>query len=327
MPQDVLARCLRDVPLVRNDRLIVGTETFDDAGVYLLDEETALVQTVDIFTPIVDDPYWFGAIAAANSISDVYAMGGTPITAMAVAGFPADLEPSVLSAILTGSAEKIREAGAVVAGGHTIVDKELKFGLSVTGVVHPDRVVRNTGAQPGDALVLTKPLGTGFISTGIKKDLVDAELEDEVTRVMAILNKGPAEAMAAVGVSAATDITGFGLFGHALEMARSSEVSFRISWSAVPHYPWAVEHYKETLCGGTGMNRQNSLPDIDFRVDLTEGQQFVLFDAQTSGGLLVSLPAERLDRFLAELEARGVETRAVVGEVIPRAEKSIEVVE
>lgn len=312
---------------MRNERLVVGTETFDDAGVYVLDGNTALVQTVDVFTPIVDDPYWFGAIAAANAISDVYAMGGTPATAMAVAGFPADLDPSVLTAILTGSAEKVREAGAVVAGGHTLVDKELKFGLSVTGLVHPDRIVRNSGAKPGDALVLTKPLGTGFVATGIKKDLVDDDLEDEVTRVMATLNRGAAEAMAAVGVSAATDITGFGLCGHALEMARSSDVTFRISWSGVPHYAWAVEHYRETLCGGTGNNRRNALPEIDFRVDLAEGQQLVLFDAQTSGGLFVAVPGEKLERFLAELESRGVGTRAVVGEVIPRREKSIEVVE
>jgi selenide,water dikinase len=326
MPQAVLRRCLRDVPLVRDERLLVGTETFDDAGVYRLDASTALVQTVDLFTPIVDDPYWFGAIAAANSLSDVYAMGGRPITCLSVAGFPADLDPEVFTAILTGSAEKVREAGAVVAGGHTIIDNELKYGLSVTGIVHPDQIVRNTGAKPGDRLVLTKRLGTGFISTGIKKEIVPPDLVDEVTAAMAELNRGAGEAMTEVGVSAATDVTGFGLFGHALEMARSSDVTLRFSYGAIPVYPWAVENYKSCLCGGTGHNRQNCLPEIDFRIDLTEGEQFILFDAQTSGGLFVSVPGDRLDRFLDALEARGVGVRAVVGEVRPRGSHPIEVV-
>jgi len=325
MPQDILVRCLREVPQVRNENLIVASETFDDAGAYRLDDETALVQTVDVFTPVVDDPYWYGAVVAANSLSDVYAMGGRPITVLGILGFPGNLDPAVMTEILTGAADVVREAGAVVAGGHTLIDNELKYGLAVTGVVHPDRVVRNSTAKPGDRLVLTKPIGTGLVTTGVKREVVkDEDLRDRVTRMMATLNRGAAEAMMEVGVSAATDITGYGLLGHALEMARGSDVTLRFSWSKVPLLPEDVEGLAEScMSGGTSNNRRHALPEVEFDDAVDHPKQVVLFDAQTSGGLLISVPEEKTDALVAKLEEHGVETRAVVGEVLPRGGKAL----
>jgi selenide,water dikinase len=327
MPQDILCRVLRDVPLVRDDNLIVSAETFDDAGVYRLTDELCLVQTVDVFTPVVDDPWWFGAVAAANSLSDVYAMGGRPLTVLSILGFPPQLDPMIMGEILKGSAEKVRESGAVIAGGHTLVDQELKFGLSVTGLVHPDRVVRNSTARPGDRLVLTKPIGSGLVTTGVKRgEVKDDALLDRLTRMMATLNREAAEAMVSVGVSAATDITGFGLLGHALSMAQTSGVTIRFLWDAIPRIPRDVERLASTcVSGGTSGNRRHALPFVRFGPGIDHAKQIVLFDAQTSGGLLISVPAEKLDRLLAELERRGVETRAVIGEVLPAAETPLEV--
>ncbi len=328
MPQEILVRVLRDVPQVRNENLLVSTDTCDDAGVYRLDAETALVQTVDVFTPVVDDPYWFGAVAAANSLSDVYAMGGRPLTVLCILGFPGSLDPSVMGEILRGSADIVRESGAVVAGGHTIVDPELKFGLSVTGVVHPDRIVRNSTARPGDVLILTKPVGTGLVTTGVKRGVVtDPAVIERVTRNMATLNRAAGEAMAEVGVSAGTDITGYGLLGHSLEMAEGSGVTLRFSYSAVPRYPEDVESLVATcMSGGTSNNRRYALPKVSFDAGVSREQQAVLFDAQTSGGILMAVPAERAPAMLAALARRGVETRAVVGEVLLRGEHPIEVV-
>jgi selenide,water dikinase len=325
MPQDILIRCLRGVPQVRNENLIVASETFDDAGVYKVDDETALVQTVDVFTPVVDDPYWYGAVVAANSLSDVYAMGGVPLTVLAVMGFPGSLDPSIMTEILKGSADVVKRSGAVIAGGHTLIDNELKFGLAVTGKIHPDRVVRNSTAAPGDKLVLTKPIGTGLVTTGIKRGHVkDGDLEEAVTRQMAALNRGASEAMMEVGVSAATDITGYGLIGHALEMAQGSGVTLRFTWDAIPRLPDDVESLAEScMSGGTSNNRRHALPEVAFHADVDHAKQVVLFDAQTSGGLLVAVPADRLDALLAALEARGVETRAVVGEVLQKGETPI----
>jgi selenide, water dikinase len=328
MPQDILVRCLRGVPQVRNDNLIVTSETYDDAGVYRLSDDTALVQTVDVFTPVVDDPYWFGAIVAANALSDVYAMGGKPITVLCVLGFPGQLDPSIMTEILKGSAEVVRDSGAVIAGGHTLIDAELKFGLAVTGLVHPDRVVRNSTAKVGDNLVLTKPLGTGLLTTGLKRGIVkDEGLSEQVTKMMAALNRGAGEAMMAVGVSAATDITGYGLLGHSKEMAEGSGVTLRFCWSAIPTLPDDVETLAEScMSGGTSNNRRHVMPDVTFHPDVSHARQVVLFDAQTSGGLLISVPADRTDALLAELQARGVSTRAVVGEVVERRETPLEVV-
>ncbi len=328
MPQDILVRCLRGVPQVRNEDLIVAGETYDDAGVYRVHEGLALVQTVDVFTPVVDDPRAFGAIVAANALSDVYAMGGVPLTVLNIMGFPGQLDPGVMTEILTGAAEVVREAGAVAAGGHTLIDAELKFGLAVTGLVDPDRVIRNSTARPGDRLVLTKPIGSGLVTTGLKRDLVkDEALAREVIRQMTLLNRDAAEAMKEVGVSAATDITGYGLLGHALEMAEGSGVTLRFRWERIPRLPPDVEKLAETcVSGGTSSNRRHALDRVAFDPAVTGAQRLTLFDAQTSGGLLIAVPAERLDALLAALERRGVETRAVVGEVLPAGEKPLAVV-
>lgn len=328
MPQDILVRCLRDVPRVGDANLIVSSETFDDAGVYRLDAERALVQTVDVFTPVVDEPYWFGAVAAANSLSDVYAMGGRPLTVLGILGFPADLDPSVMTEILTGSADVVAKSGAAVAGGHTIVDPELKFGLSVTGLVHPDHVVKNSTARPGDRIVLTKPLGTGLLTTGFKRGVVeDGDLEKRMIAQMVELNAAAAEAMLEVGVSAATDVTGFGLLGHALEMAKGSGVTIRFSWREIPRLPEDVEKFSDScMSGGTSANRRYGIPFVDFDPGVTQEQQVVLFDAQTSGGLLLSVPEGRLDLLLERLEEKGVAVRAVVGEVLPQGDSPLVVV-
>ena len=266
MPQDILIRCLAGVPQVRNENLIVTSDTYDDAGVYKLDDETALVQTVDVFTPVVDDPYWYGAIVAANALSDVYAMGGRPITVLSILGFPGQLDPSIMTEILTGSADVVKQSGAVIAGGHTIIDAELKYGLAVTGLVHPDRVVRNSTAKPGDKLILTKPLGTGLLTTGLKRGVVtDLALSDQVTRMMATLNRGAGEAMMEIGVNAATDITGYGFIGHAKEMADGSGVTLRVHYSAIPTLPEGVESLAaECMSGGPSNNRPHALPFVAF---------------------------------------------------------------
>jgi selenide,water dikinase len=255
-------------------------------------------------------------------------MGGRPLTVLCILGFPGALDPSVMGDILRGSADVVRESGAVVAGGHTIVDPELKFGLSVTGVVHPDRIVRNSTAQVGDVLILTKPIGTGLVTTGVKRGVVtDPQVIERVTRNMATLNRAAAEAMVEVGVSAGTDITGYGLIGHALEMADGSGVTLRLSYSAIPRYPEDVETLVATcMSGGTSNNRRYALPKISFHPDLSREKQAVMFDAQTSGGLLMSVPAAKAPAMLAALEAHGVETRAVIGEVLPRGAHPIEVV-
>lgn len=320
MPQETLERALRDVPQVRNEFLLVGSETFDDAGVYQVSDEIALVQTIDVFTPVVDDPYDYGMIAAANSLSDVYAMGAVPITALSFVGFPGSLDIEVMTRMCTGAADKVRESGAVIAGGHTVLDDELKFGLSVTGVVHPDRIVKNSTARAGDKLVLTKRLGTGFLGTGMKKGLLTPDQIADVTAEMAALNKAAAEAMTEVGVSAATDITGFGFLGHALEMARGSGVTLCFSAGAMPSFDGVFDLMSETLCGGTGRNRGYTSPFVDVAEGVTDDQMLLLYDAQTSGGLLISVAEDRLDDLLAAMEERGVATRAVVGEALPAAD-------
>jgi selenide,water dikinase len=292
----------------------VATSTADDAGVYRIAPDLALVQTVDVFTPIVDDPYWFGAIAAANALSDVYAMGGTPRMALNIAGFPrAKLSLDILGEILRGGAEKCAEAGVTVIGGHTIDDPEPKFGLAVTGFVHPDRVVTNASARPGDRLVLTKPLGMGVITTGIKQERTSKATIDEAIRLMATLNKAAAQAMTEVGVSAATDITGFGLLGHLQEMTRAAGVRASIRLSEVPilEEAWGLAR-QGAVPGGTQRNRA-SLEQVVIWKGVDEDAQILLCDAQTSGGLLIAVPEARLDRLLRSLRTDDVPVTAVVG--------------
>jgi len=294
----------------------VGIEGADDAGVYKISDEVALIQTIDFFTPIVDDPYWFGQIAAANALSDVYAMGGRPLTAMNVVCFPIKEMPlTILQEILRGGLDKIKEAGVVLVGGHSVEDPELKYGLSVTGLVHPERVVKNRGARPGDRLVLTKPLGTGIINTAIKAGLAEGETVERVTRTMAALNRGASEAMQEVGVSACTDITGFGLLGHACEMIEGTEVGMVIYASKVPYFPEAEEFAKMGLVpGGTHRNREYRSQMVEISSQIPPPVVDVLFDAQTSGGLLIAVPSFKVETLLEGLRERGVEA-ALIGEV------------
>jgi len=305
----------------------VATNTADDAGVYRISADLALVQTVDVFTPVVDEPYWFGAIAAANALSDVYAMGGVPRTALNIAGFPRSKLPlEILGEILHGGGEKCAEAGVAVIGGHTLDDPEPKFGLSVTGFVHPDRVVTNAAAQPGDRLVLTKPLGLGVITTGIKQERTTRSTIDEAIRVMAALNRAAGQAMADVGASAATDITGFGLLGHLHEMTRASGVRARILLSAVPilEEAWGLAR-AGIVPGGTQRNRA-ALAGAVIWEGIDEDGQILLCDAQTSGGLLIAVPGDRLARLVQALRAGGALASEVVGEITGEGAGEITVV-
>ena len=305
----------------------MATNTADDAGVYRISADLALVQTVDVFTPVVDEPYWFGAIAAANALSDVYAMGGVPRTALNIAGFPRSKLPlEVLGEILRGGGEKCAEAGVAVIGGHTLDDPEPKFGLSVTGFVHPDRVVTNAAARPGDRLVLTKPLGLGVITTGIKQERTTRSMIDKAIRVMAALNRAAGQAMTDVGVSAATDITGFGLLGHLHEMTRASGVRARILLSAVPilEEAWGLAR-AGIVPGGTQRNRA-ALSGAVIWEGIDEDGQILLCDAQTSGGLLIAVPGDRLARLVQALRAGGALASEVVGEITGEGAGEITVV-
>jgi selenide, water dikinase len=301
--------------------LLVGTSTFDDAGVYKLRDDLAIVQTVDYFTPIVDDPYAFGQIAAANAMSDVYAMGGVPITVLNIVGYPiTKLPPEILAEILRGGADKVREAGAVILGGHSIDDKDPKFGLAVTGTVHPDKIWTNTGAKQGDVLILTKPLGAGVITTGIKRGLAaDSDIET-VTKVMATLNKAAAEVAKSYTIHACTDVTGFGFLGHALEMAKGSGVHLSVSRKAVPILQRARYFAEEgSVPGGTKRNLTHVLPDVRFD-GVDEIDKTLLSDSITSGGLLLSVPAEQAEDFVSSLHAAGVSDASIVAQVESRHE-------
>ncbi len=307
---------LRHLPPITDRAVLVGTNTADDAGVYRLSADLALVQTVDVFTPVVDEPFWFGAIAAANALSDVYAMGAAPRLALNIAAFPRSvLSLDILGEILQGGADKCAEAGVTVIGGHTIEDPEPKYGLAVTGLVHPERVVTNAAARPGDALVLTKPLGMGVITTGIKQGRTSPETADEAIRIMAALNRGAADAMIQTGVSAATDVTGFGLLGHLHEMTRAARVRARIRLAAVPvlDEAWGLAR-DGTVPGGTRRNRM-AVDEAVTWDGIAEDAQVILCDAQTSGGLLIAVPESRLQRLLDALRERGTPAAAVVGEI------------
>jgi selenium donor protein len=321
-----LEALLAPVRLPPDPRVLVGTSTADDAGVVRLTDDLAVVQTVDFFPPMVDDPRGFGRVAAANSVSDVYAMGGTPLCAVSVLALPKDLPAWVPAAVLNGSVEVLSEAHASLVGGHTVNDAEMKFGLSVTGTIHPDRVVTNAGARPGDVLVLTKPLGSGFLCQALKNGRLSPEEETRVVDVMAQLNRGASEAMVEVGVNAATDVTGFGLLGHAVGMADGGGVTFRIVAADVPWIDGLAKHIsKQNVCGGLNRNAAYGTGRVRWSGG-TEEQRQVISDPQTSGGLLISVPRSHLDRLLGELERRGVATRAVVGEVLPRGDMAMEVV-
>lgn len=306
MGPGALADVLTTLRLPTHPNLLIGLNVSDDAAVYRLDEETALVQTVDFFPPIVDDAYTYGAIAAANALSDVYAMGGRPILALAIAAFPGNLPGHIIQAILQGGADKAAEAGAVVAGGHTVVDKEPKYGMCVTGVVAPHKVTPKANAQPGDVLLLTKPLGTGIITTAIKRNVGLPQHLDAAVASMLQLNKTAAELAQAVEVHSATDITGFGLLGHAAEIARNSGVGLRIDAAALPLLPGALDYANDGIWPGGLYNNQEYLEQdgyVRYTGAIEDGRKLLLFDPQTSGGLLLVLPptaAADLERAYAQ---------------------------
>jgi len=304
----------------------VGPETADDAGVYRIGADLALVETTDIITPLVDDPFTFGRIAAANALSDVYAMGGRPVTAMNLAFFPACTLPvEVLAAILAGGEKAILEAEACLVGGHTVEDDELKYGLAVTGTVHPDRVVRNSTAVTGDRLILTKPLGTGIVSTAIKADMADEETVAEVIRWMTLLNAVPAGIMTACGATACTDVTGFGLIGHATEMAVGAGVTIRLHFDRVPVMDGVAGLIGDGLVpAGCYRNRDHYAPQLKPETPSADAL-LPLFDPQTSGGLLISLPPGGAERFLAAAADKGC-FAVPVGEVLERRAHPVEVV-
>jgi selenide,water dikinase len=304
------------LPPAADPNVLVGFGTHDDAGVYKLGDDLAIVQTVDFFTPIVDDPYDFGRIAAANALSDVYAMGARPLTALNIAAFPIEEygeEP--LTRILEGGAAIAREAGVAIIGGHTIKDDEPKYGMAVTGTVHPDRIVTNARALPGDVLVLTKPLGTGILGSALKKDAIDAAGMAEAVRWMTTLNAAASEAMLAAEARACTDVTGYGLLGHAAEIARASAVRLHLTASAVPILPNVLELIEAGIVpGGTLANADEHARYTDFGADVSAVQRIALSDAQTSGGLLIAVAPDRVGALRAALLAAG-SLAASIGEV------------
>jgi selenide,water dikinase len=315
------------VPKPTDPRALVGSETRDDAAVYQLDATQAVVETVDFFTPVVDDPYWFGRIAAANAFSDVWAMGARPLFALNLVGWPVGKLPmEMLGEVLRGGAEAAKAAGAPILGGHSIDDPEPKYGMAVTGLVHPDRVLRNVGARAGDALLLTKPLGSGIATTALKRGIAPAALVDRAVEVMATLNRAAGEALAASGaVHALTDVTGFGLLGHAWEMAEGSGVVLRLRADAVPVLDGVHDlAARDVVPGGSKANLRWVEPNVSFAPGLAATLPIVLADAQTNGGLLAAVDPARLDAVLAALRGAGVAT-AVIGDVVAGERARLEV--
>lgn len=304
----------------------MGIETSDDAAIYKINDEIAMIQTLDFFTPIVDDPYMFGQIAAANALSDVYAMGGEPKVALNIVGFPNCLDPEILGEILRGGADKVKEAGAVLVGGHSVQDDEPKYGLSVSGFVHPDRIWKNYGCQQGDVLILTKPIGSGVINTAIKAEMASQESIDEVQQAMAELNKKAKEVVEIFPVTACTDITGFGLLGHAIEMAQASEVTLEIHAHDVAYFQEAVELARMGLVpAGTYKNMEHSMKQVSHE-NVEECYMDLLYDPQTSGGLLISVPEEYQERIMNAFEEKQMCTEVrMIGKVVEKREKLVRV--
>ena len=324
MPPKFLAEALSSIRQSEHPDLLVGFNKSDDAGVYRIGPDTALVQSVDFFPPIVDDPYQFGQITAANSVSDIYAMGGKPLTALNIVCFPLDkFPPETLTQIIDGAQSKLKEADVTVVGGHSIKDKEIKFGLSITGLVNPDKMLTNSGAKAGDKLFLTKPLGTGIITTAIKQNKADAALTKLVIETMSSLNKTACELMLKHQADSATDITGFGLLGHAYEMAAGSEVTIKIFSDKVPLLPQAKELASEgILTGGAKANREYLEDKISISDNLDSNLEHVLFDPQTSGGLFIAIKAENAADFSKALKDAGL-CHEIIGEVTDFEDSSV----
>jgi selenide,water dikinase len=326
-PLDYLLPLLGQLPPITDPNVLVGNATADDAAVYRLSDDLALVLTTDFFTPIVDRPYDFGAIAAANALSDVYAMAGTPIAALSIVGFPdATLPPEVLVEILRGAAEKAGEAGVPIVGGHTIKAEEPIFGLAVVGRVHPGEVLTNTGARPGDALILTKPLGVGIITTAAKREEDRLHAIGSAVAVMTTLNRDASRVLARAGAHALTDVTGFGLLGHLRNMTAGSGLSATIWYEHVPVLPAARDYVRAGIVpGGTHANRRALTSWVKYDQDVTEDEQLLLCDAQTSGGLLAAVPASTAETIVLDLRQEGLESSTVVGFIEPGEQGRIRV--
>jgi selenide, water dikinase len=316
-----LSRALAALPVMSDPRLLVGRETFDDAGVFRMSDDLALVQTVDFFAPIVDDPYDFGQIAAANALSDIYAMGGQPLTALNIVAFPTnDLPLEVLTRILAGGQDKVHEAGALIVGGHTVIDTELKYGLAVTGRAHPDFLLTNAGAEPGDQLILTKPIGNGILATAAKRGQLPAEAQTAMLEGMKTLNGAASRAALALGVRCATDITGFGLLGHMSHIARASKVTLRIGFDSIPILPGVREAVRAGFATDGSKRNAEYVRDLVRWKKGSEEDRAILNDPQTSGGLLVCIGQSRAHDYLSRVGGS-----VLIGEVIERGEVAIEV--
>ena len=326
-PED-LDQVLKELPIPKNPKVLVGLETSDDAGVYQLNDELALVQTVDFFTPIVDDPFTFGQVAAANALSDVYAMGGTPLTAMNLVAFPIKTIPaSVLREILLGGLSKMEEAGVALVGGHTVEDSEIKYGLSVTGIVHPGKMLTNATAAPGDELVLTKPLGTGVISTALKGGMASENAVHAMVECMTALNRKASERMLTFGPHACTDITGFGFIGHALEMVMASQIGMVIHSGNIPILPEAIEYIKMGLVpGGAYSNRDYFSCRVETASTISPFLLDLLYDPQTSGGLLISLPSPEAKSLIEALKKEDLIDARIVGRVVEEPKGRIQII-
>jgi len=305
---------LRQLPTVTGDNVLVGTSTSDDAAVYKLSWDSALVLTVDFFPPIVDDPFNFGEISAANSLSDVYAMGGIPLVALNIVGFPSDLDKGILTEILKGGYSKAEEAGVLILGGHTVVDAEPKYGLAVTGTVNPGSQITNSGSKPGDVLILTKPIGTGIITTAGKQNKVSSDLISQGIEVMSRLNKSASEAMTHIGVNACSDVTGFGLLGHLREMVDGAGLHAEISLSKIPIIEGVMELIDRGIApGGTLRNLESLEGHVNWAKGVSENSKILMSDAQTSGGLLISVPQTRATDLIKELENNGENQAKIIG--------------
>lgn len=324
-PGDLL-QVLQQLPSYDDPNVVLGLNPADDAAVYRLDENTYIVQTVDFFTPIVDDPYDFGKIAAANALSDIYAMGGKPIFALNIVAFPARESLDILAKILKGGADKAREAGIVIAGGHTIDDPEPKYGLCVTGLIKSELIFTKKGAKPGDLLILTKPLGIGIITTAIKGEAASSDIIKEAVSIMEKLNKDASEAMIKAGASACTDITGFGFIGHLHEMIASGNIGAEIDFSKLPFIEGALKLAEEGLIpGGAYKNRKFYAPYVEWEKNINETEQLMLYDPQTSGGLLISINEERKDLLISHLRNNRVDTINVVGRIVESESEKIKI--
>ncbi len=326
MSLTALSELTKQIPSIKHEKVLVGVAAADDAGVYHLTDNLALIQTVDIFAPVVDDPYDYGQIAAANSLSDVYAMGGRPVTALNIAGFsPRIVSVEIMADIIKGAVDKTNEADCPIIGGHTIEDTELKFGLSVTGVVAKDAFITNAGARAGDVLILTKPIGMGILTTALKAGKLEPETIRKITGIMSQLNKTASEVMLRYDVHAATDITGFGLLGHAYNLAKASHVSLVLQADAIPCLPEAHVKTREAgyIPGGTANNKQYLEKMVSFSESIDAVEQMIYYDAQTSGGLLIAVRPAQADDMLHELRENNLEYAQIVGHVVQQKEKSI----